>query len=450
MVADLAAHRAARCRRRRGGAACARRALRRARRPAYRNDAVADQDWVRATQAQFQPIRIDDDLWIVPTWCEPPNADAVNITLDPGIAFGTGAHPSTRLCLAWLRAHRRAGLFGARLRVRFRHSRDRGGEARRRAASSASTSIRRRSSSSAANAAQNGVDATFVGVDALPAAAKFDSSSRTFSRTRCACSPPRSAGERRQAARSRSRAFSLRRPLTSSAAYAPWFDIASWRIEDDWVLLAAGAVDDAAAPDLNEPKLTRCPGCATVFRVTPAQLALRDGQVRCGHCRAVFDANDHFVSLDIVAPTNSAPTTNCCADRPTVTLRSADALLPVPAAERHAADGVPGADALRRDPLANQWRGLPMPMNLSRLRLPTNDPQPKSRNVTNPTHTAPPSKQPPVKDPPPRKSPRKEPPVKGPLVREPPTKRPPPKDPPVEEPPRRSRRRRIHHRRSRR
>jgi predicted Zn finger-like uncharacterized protein len=53
---------------------------------------------------------------------------------------------------------------------------------------------------------------------------------------------------------------------------------------------------------VTESKLTRCPGCATVFRITAEQLAFREGQVRCGHCRAVFDANDHFVSLDAAPP----------------------------------------------------------------------------------------------------------------------------------------------------
>src|SRR6476659_10719898 len=82
-----------------------------------------------------------------------------------------------------------------------------------------------------------------------------------------------------------------------------------------------------------DQKFTRCPGCATVFRVTPAQLALRDGQVRCGHCRAVFDANDHFVRLDIVAPEEFGADDELLRGRPTVTLRSADALLPAPSAE---------------------------------------------------------------------------------------------------------------------
>jgi predicted Zn finger-like uncharacterized protein len=80
-----------------------------------------------------------------------------------------------------------------------------------------------------------------------------------------------------------------------------------------------------------DQKFTRCPGCATVFRVTSRQLALREGQVRCGHCRAVFDANDHFVSLDAGPAEDEFDAQDELAmGRPTVTLRSADALLPVP------------------------------------------------------------------------------------------------------------------------
>ncbi len=66
---------------------------------------VPDNDWVRITQAQFQPTQINEKLWIVPTWHEPPNPEAVNIRLDPGVAFGTGTHPTTRLCLEWLASH---------------------------------------------------------------------------------------------------------------------------------------------------------------------------------------------------------------------------------------------------------------------------------------------------------------------------------------------------------
>ena len=72
-------------------------------------DRVDDQDWVKLTQAQFAPIRAGERLWIVPTWHEPPEPRAINVILDPGAAFGTGSHPTTRLCLAWLEREVRPG-----------------------------------------------------------------------------------------------------------------------------------------------------------------------------------------------------------------------------------------------------------------------------------------------------------------------------------------------------
>jgi ribosomal protein L11 methyltransferase len=68
----------------------------------YSTEHIAEQDWVRATQSQFDPIKITEHLWIVPTWHQAPNVDAINIVLDPGLAFGTGSHPTTHLCLQWL------------------------------------------------------------------------------------------------------------------------------------------------------------------------------------------------------------------------------------------------------------------------------------------------------------------------------------------------------------
>ena len=68
----------------------------------YVTETIEEQDWVRATQAQFDPIHITDNLWIVPTWHTSPNEEAINIILDPGLAFGTGSHPTTHLCLEWL------------------------------------------------------------------------------------------------------------------------------------------------------------------------------------------------------------------------------------------------------------------------------------------------------------------------------------------------------------
>lgn len=67
--------------------------------------AVADQDWVRLTQSQFAPVEVTSDFWIVPTWHEPPAQAKQIIRLDPGLAFGTGTHPTTRMCLRWIARH---------------------------------------------------------------------------------------------------------------------------------------------------------------------------------------------------------------------------------------------------------------------------------------------------------------------------------------------------------
>jgi len=67
--------------------------------------AVPDADWVRLTQSQFTPVEITSEFWIVPTWHEPPAAARQVIRLDPGLAFGTGTHPTTRMCLRWIARH---------------------------------------------------------------------------------------------------------------------------------------------------------------------------------------------------------------------------------------------------------------------------------------------------------------------------------------------------------
>lgn len=69
---------------------------------------VADQDWVRLTQSQFEPIRIGKNIWVVPSWHDAPNPDALILELDPGLAFGTGSHPTTKLCMEWLEVNLRS------------------------------------------------------------------------------------------------------------------------------------------------------------------------------------------------------------------------------------------------------------------------------------------------------------------------------------------------------
>lgn len=71
----------------------------------FKIEALEDKDWVRAWMDQFKPMQFGQKLWIVPSWCEPPKKTAVNLMLDPGMAFGTGTHPTTAMCLTWLDAH---------------------------------------------------------------------------------------------------------------------------------------------------------------------------------------------------------------------------------------------------------------------------------------------------------------------------------------------------------
>jgi ribosomal protein L11 methyltransferase len=70
--------------------------------PPHEIDLLGDEDWAHSWMAHYKPLQVGKDLWVVPSWCTPPEPDAVNIILDPGLAFGTGDHPTTSLCLEWL------------------------------------------------------------------------------------------------------------------------------------------------------------------------------------------------------------------------------------------------------------------------------------------------------------------------------------------------------------
>ncbi len=73
--------------------------------PAFTTRKVEDADWVRLTQSQFEPIHIGTNIWVVPSWHVAPDPNGLILELDPGLAFGTGSHPTTRLCMEWLEAH---------------------------------------------------------------------------------------------------------------------------------------------------------------------------------------------------------------------------------------------------------------------------------------------------------------------------------------------------------
>jgi ribosomal protein L11 methyltransferase len=70
--------------------------------PSHELRQVTDEDWVAKSNRQFGPIRVSSQLWVVPSWHAPPEPGAINLLIDPGLAFGTGSHPTTRLCLQWL------------------------------------------------------------------------------------------------------------------------------------------------------------------------------------------------------------------------------------------------------------------------------------------------------------------------------------------------------------
>lgn len=73
--------------------------------PVLKTETLEDRDWERSWMTDFRPMRFGEQVWVCPSWSEPPAPDAVNLFLDPGLAFGSGTHPTTALCLEWLDAH---------------------------------------------------------------------------------------------------------------------------------------------------------------------------------------------------------------------------------------------------------------------------------------------------------------------------------------------------------
>jgi ribosomal protein L11 methyltransferase len=213
--------------------ACAQAGL--APRPAYRTEIVGDQDWVRLTQSQFAPIRISERLWIVPSWATAPDPLAVNLVLDPGLAFGTGSHPTTRLCLEWLEAHIHAGerildygcgsgiLAIAALRIG--------------AAAALGVDVDPLALAAAReNAARNRVDARFIDSETA-----FDFQADLVAANILAnpliLLAPLLAARCRPDGRIALSGILESQAGEVMAAYAPWFDIRIWRRHEDWVLL---------------------------------------------------------------------------------------------------------------------------------------------------------------------------------------------------------------------
>lgn len=197
---------------------------------------VRDEDWVRKSRAQFSPLRIADGFWIVPSWCDAPCPDAVNLVLDPGLAFGTGTHPTTRLCLQWLHANieRRASVL------------DYGcgsGILAIAAAKLGSTDVTATDIDAQAitacvgNAKANVVDLCIVHIDALPPR-RFTHVVANILANPLRLLAPALAQRMEPGGR-----IALSGILASQAAgvidaYAEWCNLSIWRRDGDWVLLS--------------------------------------------------------------------------------------------------------------------------------------------------------------------------------------------------------------------
>jgi ribosomal protein L11 methyltransferase len=205
--------------------------------PSHETYSIAEEDWVRATQAQFAPVKVTDRLWIVPSWCEAPDAQAINLTLDPGLAFGTGTHPTTRLCLEWLATELEAGAsvldYGSGSGILAIAAAMLGADR------VVGTDVDPQAIDAArANAAHNRVAATFVLPDALPAGA-FDVVVANILANPLRLLAPALAARVRAGGRVVLSGVLASQASDVAAAYAPWFIIHVWKSGDDgWVALS--------------------------------------------------------------------------------------------------------------------------------------------------------------------------------------------------------------------
>ena len=196
---------------------------------------VADQDWVRQSQAQFGPIEIARGFWIVPSWSAVSEAGAINLRLDPGLAFGTGSHPTTRLCLEWLHASLAGGEsvldYGCGSGI-LAIAAGKLGAGRVAGVDVDPQAI----GASENNARKNDVAAVFVEPDALPIATHDVVVANILANPLILLAP---ALAQRVAAGGRIALSGILEEQADSviAAYLRWFTLARWRGSEGWVLL---------------------------------------------------------------------------------------------------------------------------------------------------------------------------------------------------------------------
>jgi ribosomal protein L11 methyltransferase len=203
--------------------------------PRYAVEEVADADWVRASQAQFEPIRISERLWIVPSWHAAPDPRAINIALDPGLAFGTGSHPTTRLCLQWLERHVRPescvldyGCGSGILAI---------GAMKLGARAAVGVDVDPVAVAAAReNAARNGVAARFIGTDS-PLVLVADLVVANILANPLKVLAPVLAARCRAGGRIALAGILAPQADALAAAYAPWFAVTRFADDDGWVCL---------------------------------------------------------------------------------------------------------------------------------------------------------------------------------------------------------------------
>lgn len=203
--------------------------------PRYAVEEVGDTDWVRASQDQFAPIRVSERLWIVPSWHAAPDPRALNLRLDPGLAFGTGSHPTTRLCLRWLEARVHPGAtvldYGCGSGILAIAALMLGA----RAATGVDVDPAALEAARA-NAARNAVPARFVGTDlALPADA--DLVVANILANPLIVLAPALAAHCRPGGRIALAGILAPQAPAVAAAYAEWCALAPFGAEDGWVCL---------------------------------------------------------------------------------------------------------------------------------------------------------------------------------------------------------------------
>lgn len=203
--------------------------------PAFALEPVAADDWVRHAQSQFEPIRISARIWVVPSWHAPPEPEAINLLLDPGLAFGTGSHPTTRACLRWLEQRVAPGTrvldYGCGSGILAIAAAKLG------AGETLGVDIDPDALAAAReNAVRNRVAVRFLD-PGLPLAFAADLVVANILANPLKLLAPLLAARCRRAGRIAVAGILESQAVDVAAAYAPWFEMAEWDREEGWIAL---------------------------------------------------------------------------------------------------------------------------------------------------------------------------------------------------------------------